>query len=99
MLLAHETEEDARASAVVLRGLGGHARRLLEECVAEQQLTRKQVSTAARLLENAGFIFVRDNGDHYAPEFIVTPSLVGEEALERLEWMEELASPHAEAAR
>lgn len=87
MLLAHESEEDARASAELLRGLGAHARRLLEECVAEQQLTRKQVSTAARLLENAGFIFVRDEGDIFEPKFVLTPSLAGEEALEALENM------------
>ncbi|RQR65454.1 hypothetical protein DIE18_03100 [Burkholderia sp. Bp9125] len=87
MLLVHETDEDARASAVELRALGGHARRLLEECVAEQQLTRKQASTAARLLENAGFIFVRDEGDIFEPKFVLTPSLAGEEALEALEKM------------
>lgn len=87
MLLGHETEDDVHASALLLRGLGGHARRLLEECVAEQQLTRKAVSAAARALENAGFIFVRDEADIFEPKFVLTPSLTGEEALEALEKM------------
>lgn len=88
VLLSHESEEDARAAALVLRGLGGHARRLMAQCVEEQLLTRKSVSTAARALEDAGFIFVRDEGDIFEPEFAITPSLAGEEALEALELME-----------
>jgi hypothetical protein len=88
VLLSHDSEEDARAAARVLRGLGGHARRLMAQCVEEQQLTRKSVSAAARALEDAGFLFVRDEGDLYEEAYALTPSLAGEEALETLELME-----------
>jgi hypothetical protein len=93
MLLFHESEDEARAAAIVLRGLGGHARRLLEECVEQQELTRKKASAAARSLENAGFVFVRETSDLYDPSFIITPSLAGEEALEAL-----VAFPTTESA-
>jgi hypothetical protein len=85
VLLGHDTMDDVFASAAILRDLGPHARRLMAQCVEEGQLTRKEVSAAATSLENAGFIFVRDEGDVFQPEFVLTPSLVGEEALEALD--------------
>lgn len=89
MLLSYETEDDVRAAALVLRGLSGHARRLLEECVEKQHVTRKKVSAAARSLEDAGFLFVRSDNDLYEPTYSLNPSLAGEEALEELELMEQ----------
>ncbi|MEX3983955.1 hypothetical protein AB4Y45_33760 [Paraburkholderia sp. EG287A] len=71
-----------------MQGLGHHARRLMEQCVEEPLLTRKSFSAAALALANAGFIFVRGEGDIYVPQFARTPSLAGEEALEVLELME-----------
>jgi hypothetical protein len=88
MLLAHESPADALESARQLRAMGGHARRLLEELVATQGVTRAKVSKAASGLHDAGFIFLRDTGDLCAPEYTLTPALLGEEALEALEQME-----------
>lgn len=88
-LLAHETEEAAIASAVQLQGLGGHARRLLEECVKDQSVTRQKVSKAATQLSNAGFVFIKESADVWSTECTITPALAGEEALEMLEQIEE----------
>lgn len=88
ILLAHETEADVRSSAGILRDLGGRARRLLEECVEHQGVTRKSLSQAAQQLDEAGFVFVRETGYVGESSFAITPSLAGEEALEVLEVME-----------
>lgn len=88
VLLAHETEADTRAAAEVLRGLGARARRLLEECVEHQGVTRKKISQATQRLDDAGFVFVREVGDMWKTEFVIAPSLAGEEALEALEQIE-----------
>jgi len=89
-LLHHQTEEEAGAAAELLRAMGGHARRLLEQCVESQGLTRKAVSGAARALHDAGFIFVRETGILGGDaEFTLTPALAGEEALEALEVVEQ----------
>lgn len=91
-LLAHETEEEVRAAAVELRNLGASARRLLEQCVELQGLTRKTASRAAQLLNDAGFVFIHDSGDMWQAEVTIKPSLAGEEALEALEQIEEAES-------
>lgn len=92
LLLAHDSEASAKASALQLRSLGGHARRLLEECVEHQGITRKKVSTAATQLSDAGFVFIKEGLDHWSPECTITPSLAGEEALEMLEQLEGAAA-------
>ena len=89
MLLHYETEADAHAAAMRLRAMGPHARRLLEECVETQELKRKKVSAAAQMLSDSGFIFIRDSGDMWQAEVMLSPSLAGEEALEALEWNQE----------
>ena len=88
ILLAHETVADALAAAVILRGLGNRARRLLEECVESQGVTRSKVSQATQQLDEAGFVFVKEVGDLWETTFVITPSLAGEEALEALEQIE-----------
>lgn len=58
--------DDALAEAVEnLRFLGGHARKLLTECVANQGITRTAISKAAEALESAGFVFIRNDGDFF----------------------------------
>jgi hypothetical protein len=88
MLLAHDTEEDAQKSAKELRGLGMRARRLLEECVADTGITTTVVSRAAQQLDNCGFVKIRDTEDMWNREFTITPTLLGEEALEFLGWVD-----------
>lgn len=88
ILLAYESENDARTAAHELRGLGTRARKLLEECVEHQEVTRTKVSQAATQLSDAGFLFVSDIGDVWKEEFRLRPSLAGEEALEMLEMLE-----------
>jgi hypothetical protein len=96
-LLAHDTEESAKASAAQLQGLGGHARRLLEECVQEQSVTRTKVSKAATQLSDAGFVFIKESPDVWSTECTITPALAGEEALEMLEQIEEAAQEQRKA--
>lgn len=94
-LLSHEDEAAAEASAVLLKGLGGAARRLLVECVEQTQMRRKTLSACARALESAGFIFVRDESTVWDEAFVLSAALTGEEALEMLEQMEAERSPQA----
>lgn len=85
LLIGHETVDQVKQSGEVLAGLGGHARKLMAECVEATGVTRKQLSLAAKSLESAGFLFVRETGDTWAPQFELTPSLRGEEALQVLD--------------
>lgn len=89
-LLAHENQEEANASAVQLREMGAHARRLLGECVEHQELKKSQASTTAERLYDAGFIFIRELGCPTFPKGVsLRPSLAGEEALDALERLEQ----------
>lgn len=85
LLIVHETEIQAKESASVLAGLGSHARKLLAECVESTGVTRKQLSAAAKSLEDAGFLFVRDTGSIWESQFELRPTLDGEEALQVLD--------------
>jgi hypothetical protein len=72
-----------------LKVLGRHGRKLLEECVEKQEVTRRKASKAAESLYDAGFLFIRDVPDFFEPSVVLRPSLLGEEALELLENEEE----------
>lgn len=85
ILIAHETLEQAQESAKVLAALGIHARKLLSDCVEATGVKRKQLSNAAKALESAGFLFVRDTGSIWESEFQLVPTLEGEEALQVLD--------------
>lgn len=85
IFLAHDSEEHAKESAVVLASLGGHARKLLADSVVTTGVTRKRLSKAAYDLESAGFLFVREIGNVWEPLFQLTPTLAGEEALQVLD--------------
>lgn len=84
-LLAHDTLDDVKASAVALNALGPAARRLLAECVETSGVTRQAFSTAAKNLETAGFLFVRNTSTLWTEGFDLSPTLAGEEALAYLE--------------
>jgi hypothetical protein len=88
VLLGHETLEDVQASANMLKALGAPARRLLADSVEHTGVKRKQLSAAAKALEDAGFLFVRDLGTLWDEQFELMPSLAGEEALELLDEMD-----------
>lgn len=85
VLIAHDSLEHAQESAKVLAGLGSHARKLLAESVESTGVSRKQLSAAAKALETAGFLFVRDTGNIWDSQFELVPTLDGEEALEVLD--------------
>lgn len=87
VLIAHDSLEHAQESASILASLGSHARKLLAECVESTGAKRKQLSEAAKALETAGFLFVRDTGKIWESQFELTPTLAGEEALEVLDEM------------
>jgi hypothetical protein len=78
-----------RVLADDLKTLGGHARRLLSECVEHQEVIKTSASKSAESLYDAGFIFIRETGNLFAPQVTLRPSLLGEEALESLEMIEE----------
>lgn len=77
------------ASANLLQTLGPHARKLLAECVEATGVKRKQLSAAAKSLESAGFLFVRDLSSIWDAEYEQSPTLAGEEALEYLDEINE----------
>lgn len=87
VLIAHDSLEHAQESASILAALGSHARKLLAECVESTGVKRKQLSAAAKALETAGFLFVRDTGNIWESQFELMPTLAGEEALEVLDEM------------
>ncbi len=72
-----------------LKALGGHARRLLAECVEYQEVCKRKASKAAESLYDAGFLFIRETNDPFEPHVILRPSLLGEEALASLENVEQ----------
>jgi len=88
-LIAHDSMEQAQESATILLALGSSARKLLAEAVEATGVKRKQLSKAAKDLETAGFLFVRDSGNIWESQFELMPTLAGEEALEALEALEE----------
>lgn len=65
VLIAHDTLEQAKESAKALAALGSHARKLLAESVESTGVKRKQLSAAAKALEKAGFLFVRDTSNSW----------------------------------
>ncbi len=85
MLISHESMEQALESAAILVKLGLPARKLLAEAVEATGVKRKQLSKAAKDLETAGFLFVRDSGNLWESQFELVPTLAGEEALEALD--------------
>lgn len=82
-LFYFETIDEAKKSAEKLKLLGGRAINFLSECVEDQELTRKKCSKTIDELVAAGFIFVRKR--NLEEDFIIRPSLTGEESLLFLE--------------
>ncbi len=72
-----------------LKALGGHARRLLEECVEHQEVQKRKASKSAESLCDAGFLFICEHECLFEPHVTLRPSLLGEEALECLERVEQ----------
>lgn len=85
MPISHESMEQALESAAILVNLGLPARKLLAEAVEASGVKRKQFSKAAKDLETAGFLSVRDSGNLWESQFELVPTLAGEEALEALD--------------
>lgn len=85
LLIAHDSLEHVHESAKALAGLGSSARKLLAESVESSGVKRKQLSAAAKALETAGFLFVRDTGNIWESQFELMPTLAGEEALQVLQ--------------
>lgn len=85
LLIAHDTLEQAQDSAKTLKELGHHALKLMAECVEFTGVKRKQLSSAAKLLEDAGFVIVYERGDGSDSQYELMPTLEGEEALELLD--------------
>ena len=89
VLIAHDSVEQAQESARALAALGSHARKLMADCVEATGVKRKHLSAAARALESAGFLFVRDTGSIWESQFHLVPTLEGEEALQILDEINE----------
>lgn len=84
-------EDEKRAWAIELKALGGHARRLLAECVEHQGVTRSKPSKSAEALFDAGFVHIREIGDMFEPNKVqIDPAIWGEAALEALEETESI---------
>ena len=77
--------EDLALAANELRSMGPHARRLLAECVEKQGVNRVAVSQTALQLESAGFVFVREVRSLFERQYVIAPSIWGEETLQHLD--------------
>jgi len=99
VLLAHVSLAEAEISARALKALGPRARSFLSECVEHQALPRRTASKVAEQLSDLGFIFIRDNSDLFHQEVVITPSLLGEEALDALEGLERRAKTAGQVSK
>ena len=67
-----------------LRGLSSVARKLLSEVITDQVVERKKVSPTMQILEDIGFISIRQI-DRFSDRVEICSTLIGEEALFALE--------------
>ena len=82
-----ESVEDAQDAAARLKALGSAARKLLSTCIEHQSATRRTQSATATALEAEGFLFIRFTGSVFYEEYLFTPTLAGEDALDWLEYL------------
>lgn len=85
LLIGHDSLEAAEKSAELLLQMGRAAVRILADCVEHQELKRQTLAKSTQQLESAGFVFIRDVGTVWEHQYVITPSLTGEEALELAE--------------
>lgn len=80
-LISHETEDDACQSSDRLLSLGARCINFMVELVTEQELSKNNLSKTIISLENEGFVRIRDTSTQWQKSFVITPTLLGEEAL------------------
>lgn len=68
-----------------LRAMPSASRTLLAACIEHQGVARTRCSKAARDLESAGFIRIREREWGAETPFDLLPTLAGEEAMQALE--------------
>lgn len=77
-----DSDEERKQAVEDLTAAGSAARRLLAQAVEHQILERTQLSQAAKLLSDLGFLQVMQAEDYWLERVILKPTLWGEEALE-----------------
>lgn len=82
LLIAHETENDVRDSANALSSLGNRSVNLMIDVVTEQGVSKNTISKTILDLENQGFVRIKDASTLWQKSFYITPTLLGEEALD-----------------
>jgi hypothetical protein len=80
-----QTAAELQHAVATLRALPTTAHRLLSECMEHQELVRQRASVAARALEAAGFVMIRDTDGWFSSQVRISPTLAGEEAMLALE--------------
>lgn len=85
VLLAHRSSDECNESAQELAAMGPACLKLLRESVEKQGVARKFASKAAKKLEAAGFVLIRESIDQWEPIVTISPTLMGEEALAMLD--------------
>ena len=80
-----QTAAELQHAVATLRALPATAHRLLIECMEHQELVRQRPSAAARALESAGFVIIRDTDGWFSSQVRISPTLAGEEAMLALE--------------
>lgn len=73
------SDDEVENAVSELRGLSSVARKLLSEVIANQVVERKKISTTMQILENHGFISIRQI-DKFSDSVEITSTLIGEEA-------------------
>lgn len=81
-LIAHETQKDVCDSANSLSSLGNRTINTMIDVVTEQGLSKNTISKSISKLEEQGFVRIKDNSTLWQKSFYITPTLLGEEALD-----------------
>lgn len=74
------TQEELDEAIADIKALSPGARKVLAKAIETQGYRVSRISPSARILEDLGFIFIKDLSN-YSDESTLTPSLWGEEAL------------------
>lgn len=81
-LISHETDADVIESANLLMSLGVRCINIMIELVTEQELSKKSLSKSILILESNSFLKIIDTSTQWQKSFKITPTLLGEEALD-----------------
>ena len=69
--------------------LDTRSRKLLEECIENQEVVKTSISKTMLLLETYSFVIIRDVSNVFEKKIVLRPTLLGEEYMENIWNIEE----------